>query len=282
MKKLSYTLALALFVTFSFTQAQAALINDWSYDLVDITYTDAHNGTITNNGSGYYWEAEDKFNSTDDKNIFVSQATTTSHDGTVSFTEDSNEAFVNPEKVNDKGNANSNALNKVWDSVTNKPLTTLNFAYTVSSATAGVSMEFTYSIPLYTTSAWSSNGKGNDHSFIYYKPSEITVSGTTSVSFQEYTYNVSDFSYVVAENAMFSIDSNAVTYTGWVINGADRNNGRYGEPILEFDIDGAFMLSYIEGGVLETAPTPTPEPATMLLTGLGLAGIGAIKRRRNK
>ncbi len=43
---------------------------------------------------------------------------------------------------------------------------------------------------------------------------------------------------------------------------------------IKFDV---FIESWPAEG-----PQPTPEPATMLLMGAGLAGLGAIKRRRNK
>ncbi len=79
---------------------------------------------------------------------------------------------------------------------------------------------------------------------------------------------------IYVENQDFYL---AADMTDWKIH----EEGYYYAPLLSLNgfRDIGFEFGYIGS---TDAPIPNPEPATLLLSGLGLAGIGYMKRRRNK
>jgi hypothetical protein len=55
-----------------------------------------------------------------------------------------------------------------------------------------------------------------------------------------------------------------------------------GVPEAVFNLTGLPLGQDVRQLVLEVQPTSVPEPATMLLLGTGLAGVGATTRKRRK
>ncbi len=129
------------------------------------------------------------------------------------------------------------------------PMYLANLAFSYSAtAPNGQSLNLSYNIPLKSFYDASSNT-----SYLYYSLSEVSARGSSAMQYE-------------GEFVRFS-------GAGLLFNDAIENIF-----LGDFDTHAGWSFSATE----ETPPAPTPEPATMLLTGLGLAGLGYMKRRRNK
>ncbi len=292
MKKIMGTIC-ALVMTASFSTAQASILTDWTYGLSSATSNlNGELGIIYDSnfvdGQGLSFQTGGIFNSVeaqfDQTGAFGVTGSITQTSGEYVFRHDTG---LTP---------SSNIIN-------NEKITDLSFQYDVTSAGGEVAFSLTYTLPLY-----SYYDATHNTSYIYYDTSKVVTTGQISAMYDDYLYVALGFNLMVDGKTLTEYTAaNGSTYSGWAVN-AETMSSYYdnyvvgGENIAigdkrwdGFEVKSSFnMLSYQIGGALPSgldfdlinalpdSPTPTPEPATMLLTGLGLAGLGALKRRRNK
>jgi hypothetical protein len=78
-------------------------------------------------------------------------------------------------------------------------------------------------------------------------------------------------------NGLFSVAMNFSNVTGLLF----RAPGDVGNPNFDFPFGERHEFS-LAGVRIDEQPIPAPEPATMMLVGLGLSGIAASRRKRNQ
>ncbi len=287
LKKTLTTLACGLFLALGASSAHAALLENWTYELSSTSLTNFNTNFVTVGTA-----ANGKQNMT-----FTSGFYTTTIDpngtfnGSFGFSEDKTSASTpqNTYLVNTSSVATGN---DVANATPATKLADLMFTYRVASVDEpGVWMEIDYTIPLYTY-----YDAKTETAYVYYNNSEVAGAGATAITHDGYKYGATGIGLFVDGRALESLDGaegDPNLYSGWAING-DTMTNNYEEYVVGSennvstglkDPSGVFNITGIFSAVatpVGTDPTPTPEPATLILSGLGLAGISALKRRRNK
>ncbi len=290
MKKLVSSLLLTGLVMIGASQAQAALLTDWTYNLSSVALENINTDFATV-GSTTDTNNVTKDNATFESGSYgITLSPNGGYGGTFGFSGDNTSASTNDDdkllnQITTDGTSTSTPATKIADLV---------FTYeVVAVGNDSVKMTVNYSIPLYTYYSAETNT-----AYVYYNNSEVKGQGATSITHDGYAYGVTGIGLFVDGRALIGLpgaEGDENLYTGWAINPDTINNnyseyvvggdntdtylGSKGENAGKFEITGAFSITNTK---ITNDPAPTPEPATMLLTGLGLAGMGFIKRRGKK
>ncbi len=108
----------------------------------------------------------------------------------------------------------------------------------------------------------------------------VVSGGAPSGDFTAKTDADGDYNYSVTHPAFRANDEGLISYDLEGLNGSVQAFPINEAGLLDFgsfNFTGSFSVN---ADYLNEDPTPTPEPATMLLMGAGLSGLGLIKRRR--
>ncbi len=240
-------------------QAEAAPISDWTLTTTGITLTAIPNeGGLVSEGSGgsVDWLSKGYQNN-------FAGASLGSNSGTLPNTGD-----MSSIGIDSIGSLSSMQfpLGEMMVGSDGFDLFTLSFTFTLASADNSVKFEaLTYDFKFSSS----------------YVNGQETIS-ITSMGFQgEPTtfYEVGDYQYWIGgvniTNSLFA-ESDSGTITQLVLNN-DVVTSESDSSIFTFGTTVDFGAEYIG-----EPPAATPEPATMLLMGLGLAGLGFVARRRNR
>ncbi len=246
MKKILAILVSTLTLVTLSSQAQAAFITDWSYELRTSFYihpSDEDFATSSHNGSGFQ-----EIN-------FTAGSYNTSLAATY------REGSLSP-------SAASSADNLVEVNTANVPFsgrgletsfTTWSFTYLIyPTGNKEEFFEMSYKI-------WLSTIYYDDTMVLYYTMANAQGTSDKSIITDDYEYN---FSLAISNDSEIGFVNDDRSY-GWKFTG---------DELDPFALQTS--ISFTATSLNETAPTP--EPATMLLMGAGLAGLGALKRRRSK
>ncbi len=285
MKKLVGSFLCASLLIVGATQAQAAMLTEWTYTLTNAYFT-AYDGTPLGNSTTFdpntpehiAWSSAKYFN---DATMNDAEGAT----GTLTLVPGTNgeaSASLSQSNVLSHGTKDKDPVTGMEHS----ELIGLAFEYSVRSVeNPSVFMKHTYTIQLQT---FYDAATGIE--YIFYAPGDVSGTGATAITHDGYKYGLTGIGLFVDGRALTGVESSP-GYVGWTIN-EDTRTYTYDKYVVGatnneitgtkanfgvFDIDGYFSITATPVG-----PEPTPEPATMLLTGLGLAGMGFLKRRRNK
>ncbi len=279
MKRLVGSLVLGTMLLVGAGQAQAELLTNWTYNLTKVSLNNPNTDFVTSSG-------EDISFTSGGYNIDLAPGATTS--GNLTFPgADTSASSSNEDKLVNQTTASTEVFN-----TSATKLADLVFSYSaVSVDNPNVRMSVTYTLPLYTY--YDANAAT---AYIYYNNSEVGTMGATAITHDGYKYGVTGFGLFVDGRALENFsgaEGDPNLYSGWAINddtmsnyydeyvvGGDANvstGEKTGDAFGAYTITGIFSIA---NSLVPTPPAPTPEPATMLLMGAGLAGLGFVKRRR--
>ncbi len=284
MKRLLSSLLLGSMLLVGAGQAQAnVLLTEWSYDLTSVSLTNFNTPFVTV-GTADNGKDDMTFNS---GNYNVNIAPNGGSHGDLIFTG----ANTSASSGHDDALLNQTTAVANFIETPATKLADLTFSYSVISDTnSEVRMSITYTMPLYTF--YSENDKT---AYVYYNNSDVSTMGATAITHDGYKYGITGVGLFIDNRALVSLpggENDPNLYSGWAIN-ADTMANHYSAYVVgednsdtylgAKDVAGDYRISgvfSIANSKVDTPPAPTPEPATMLLMGAGLAGLGFVKRRR--
>ncbi len=276
MKRLVGSFLLGTMLLVGAGQAQAALLTDWTYKLDSVSLNNPNTDFVTSTDGAISFNTGSYRVTLDPQEGSTAKDLTFSGDDTAASS-DAKEQLVNQTTVS--GDFVNTSATKLAD---------LTFTYsTWSLADPDVKMNITYTIPLYTF-----YDRAQETAYVYYNNSEVSTQGATAITEDGYKYGVTGVGLFVDGRAIISFpggENDPNLYSGWAIN-EDTMNNYYDKYVVggtenvstgekafgQYSITGVFSITNTK----VTPPAATPEPATMLLMGAGLAGLGFVKRRR--
>ncbi len=199
------SLALGLALAFGVTQAQAALLTDWSYTMNSASLSEFNTDFVTTSGTSMSFESGKH-----DITIASGLGNTT---GSLTFSSDNSTASntISDPFLSQTVTVDSSATGP---SVAT-PLATLTLSYNaVANENSFATLKVTYTIPLYTYYDAS-----NDTAYVYYNNFEVETSGTTRTTFNNYAYTVGGIALYLGDSpvaATWGPDGNF--YSGWVLS----------------------------------------------------------------
>ncbi len=243
MKKQLISFVCGLLLAVSASQANAAVLEDWTYSF-DISLSAIASEFVYDQGNdSVSWLSGNKLStlSVQPTSALDAFANTLEFIGTITSgnqVRDTSASLFLGQTVTQSDVVNT--------STAPMELADLTINYIVT-APNGQKLNVTYTVPL-----WSFYDASNDASYVYYSNFSISTSGPSMMYYEGVP--------------------TSVTGVGMYFN----------DEGLDFVYRDNDVFSSWKFSITEETPAPTPEPATMLLTGLGLAGLGYVKRRRNK
>lgn len=172
-------------------------------------------------------------------------------------------------------------------------------AGSASATTLTFDNPVTPGIALGGSMTWNNTGGGHlyneqfyDNDFIYFaapttvnsfQMNEMPWQGYTSYNF---TANISMEAYDSLSNLLWSSTVDLLPYSAWTnwltvnVNTANVSMLKFIAPGTTPDDTNGFWPSIDNMVINQSAPTPTPEPSTLILLGAGIAGLGIMRRYR--
>ncbi len=247
MKKLLTSLVLGLFLTVSASHANAAALEHWTYTY-DVSLSAIASEFVYDQGDGSVsWLSGNKLSHL---SVQPTSALNDFENTVIMFS-----SIVGENQAHIITSSHFLGQSVTQSDITNTtaiPTQLANLTVTTTASTPDGQnlLNLTYTIPL-----WSFYDASNDASYVYYSVDEIWAYGPSAVTYEGERIGLTGPALFFNNNHLEIMPDGSNMLYGWNFSSITQ------EP---------------------PSPEPTPEPATMLLTGLGLAGLGYVKRRRNK
>ncbi len=255
MKKLVGSLVCAAALIAGASQAEASYVKNWEYTLGDTLFTAGAGFAGTTNTHSY--------------DLTYTPGTTgnLTLDGPTSGDGD----LIPESKAFDltigTGNAHSGTAKLIEDYMT------ISFSYSAKAPGATDQNGEELAISAFYTIPLQYYVDENGREYIFYKTAPVDAGGVATLADKDdtdgsYTYSLGKVQLTAGGEQATEAVFNGNTYSYFELT-----------DFTTLSFNGQFHINYSKD---ITDPEPTPEPATMLLMGLGLAGLGVVARRRNR